>query len=311
MRFGSDRLFTRRTFAKIVGLAGCGVFRFAGAKAAAADRPLRVTATTTQVADFVRIVTAGTGAHVVGVLPANVDPHDYEAVPGDLEKVASADIIVENGVGIEDEWLVPLLQSARRRVRVVDSSRGISLLPGSRETPQGDPHIWFAVPNAAQMVVNIRDALASLDPPHAGIYRANAARYAAELDALDKHIFEDVATLPATRRKLVTDHDAFSYYVRRYGFTLVGAVIPSTSTDAEASAQHLAGLAAQIRTQHVKAIFVEPSVNPKLTRQIGREAGVRVITDLYGDTLGPAGSSGDTYIKMMRHNTEVIVSALR
>ncbi|HLN13569.1 MAG TPA: zinc ABC transporter substrate-binding protein [bacterium] len=289
----------------VIGLAWAG----AGSSASAA-RPLRVVATTTQVTDFARIV-AGNAAQVVGILPANVDPHDYEAVPGDLQKLSSADLLVENGAGMEDAWMVNLLQSVHRRVRVVDTSRGISLLPGSRESPRGDPHIWFAVPNAAQMVANIRDAMAQADPANAAYYRANAARYVPQLDALDKYIFAQIATLPRAERKLVTSHDAFSYYVTRYGLTLVGAVIPSTNTEAEVSAQHLAQLVRVIRSERVKAIFLETSVNPKVEEQIGQEAGVRVVTNLYGDTLGPAGSDGDTYLRMMRHNTDLIVSSLR
>lgn len=287
----------------LMALAGTGI-------QADAARQLRVVATTTQVADLVRNV-AGTSAHVDGILPGNVDPHEYEPVPGDAEKIAAADLVMENGVGLEDAWMVNLLQSARRRVRVVDTSRGVSLLPGTRENPKGDPHIWFAVPNAAQMVVNIRDAMAIADRPNAATYRANAARYIQQLDALDKYIFQQIATLPRAQRKLVTTHDAFSYYVTRYGLTIVGTVIPSTSTEAQASAQHLAQLVAQIRSAHVKAIFLESSVNPRLEEQIGREAGVRVVYNLYGDTLGPAGSPGETYIKMMRSNTDLIVSSLR
>ena len=218
---------------------------------------------------------------------------------------------MENGAGMEDAWMINLLQSVHRRVHVVETSRGVSLLPGSRESPRGDPHIWFAVPNAAQMVANIRDAMAQADPANAAYYRANAAHYVPQLDALDKWIFARMATLPRAQRKIVTSHDAFSYYVTRYGLTLVGAVIPSTNTEAEVSAQHLAQLVALIRSEHVKAIFLETSVNPKVEEQIGQEAGVRVVTDLYGDTLGPAGSDGDTYLKMMRHNTDLIISSLR
>jgi ABC-type Zn uptake system ZnuABC Zn-binding protein ZnuA len=218
---------------------------------------------------------------------------------------------LENGVGLEDAWMVHLLQAKRRGVRVVDTSRGVALLPGTKETPVGDPHIWHAVPNAAQMVVNIRDALVVVDPKNAATYRTNAAQYVTQLDALDKDIFRQIAALPRAQRKLVTSHDAFSYYVTRYGLTFVGAAIHSTSTEAGASAQHIAELVAQIRNQHVKAVFAESSLNPKLAQQIARDAGVRVVTDLYGDTLGPAGSDGDTYIKMMRHNTALIVSALR
>jgi len=304
------RAWQRGVLAGLTALLAFGLALGGTGSTASAARPLRVVATTTQVTDFARIV-AGNAAQVVGILPANVDPHDYEAVPGDLQKIASADLLVENGAGMEDAWIINLLQSVHRCVHVVDSSRGVSLLPGSRESPRGDPHIWFAVPNAAQMVANIRDAMAQADPANAAYYRANAAHYVSQLDALDKWIFERMATLPRAKRKLVTSHDAFSYYVTRYGLTLVGAVIPSTNTEAEVSAQHLAQLVALIRSEHVKAIFLETSVNPKVEEQIGQEAGVRVVTDLYGDTLGPAGSDGDTYLKMMRHNTDLIISSLR
>ncbi len=290
-------------FVCLVALAGAGM-------QADAAHQLRIVATTTQVADIARNI-AGTYAHVEGILAANVDPHEYEPVPGDAEKIAGADLVLVNGAGMEDAWMVNLLQSARRRVRVVDTSRGVSLLPGTRENPKGDPHIWFAVPNAAQMAVNIRDALALADRPNAATYRANAAQYSQQLDALDKYIFQQIATLPRAQRKLVTTHDAFSYYVTRYGLTLVGTVIPSTSTDAQASAQHLAELVAQIRNAHVKAIFLESSVNPRLEEQVSRDAGVRIVYNLYGDTLGQAGSHADTYITMMRYDTDLIVSSLR
>ena len=192
------RCWTQWQRVVLVGMTASLAFGLAlgsGGSTASAARPLRVVATTTQVTDFARIV-AGNAAQVVGILPANVDPHDYEAVPGDLQKIASADLLVENGAGMEDAWMINLLQSVHRRVHVVETSRGVSLLPGSRESPRGDPHIWFAVPNAAQMVANIRDAMAQADPANAAYYRANAAHYVPQLDALDKWIFARMATLP-------------------------------------------------------------------------------------------------------------------
>ncbi len=270
---------------------------------------LRVVATTTQIADLARNV-AGTAARVDGILSANVDPHDYEPVPSDLTKIAAADLILENGVGLET-WMARLVQSKRRGVPVIVASRGVRLRPGSKEEPQGDPHVWFAVPNAAVMVRNIRDALATADAGHAAIFRQNAAGYLPQLDALDTYIFQRIGTIPRAQRKFVTSHDAFQYYVTRYGLTLVGAVIPSGTTEAKPSAQHLAELVRQIRSQRVKAIFTESSVNPKLAQQIAREAGVRVYSTLYADTLGPAGSPGDTYITMMRYDTDLIVAALQ
>jgi ABC-type Zn uptake system ZnuABC Zn-binding protein ZnuA len=270
---------------------------------------LRVVATTTQLTDLARNV-VGKAARVDGILSANVDPHDYEPVPSDLTKIATADLILENGVGLET-WMARLVQSKRPGVPVVVASRGVRLRPGSKEEPQGDPHVWFAVPNAALMVRNIRDALAAADPGHAAIFRQNAAGYLPQLDALDTYIFQRIGTIPRSQRKFVTSHDAFQYYVNRYGLTLVGAVIPSGTTEAKPSAQHLADLVHQIRSQHVKAIFTESSINPKLAQQIAREAGVRVYSTLYADTLGPAGSPGETYVTMMRYDTDLIVAALR
>lgn len=302
---------TRRVWsACVVLLLACGV-TLSGAGIVAGERRIpQVVATTTQVYDLA-INVAGRTAHVDSILSANVDPHDYEPVPSDLKKIAAADVILENGVGLEDSWMVHLLGSKRRNVPLVVVSQGVRLLPGSKENPQGDPHIWFTVLNAAQMVKNIGEALAKVDPAYASYYRANASQYITQLDDLDKYIFQQIATLPRPQRKLVTSHDALSYYVTRYGLTLVGAVIPSTTTEAQASAKHLAELVAQIKAQHVKAIFLESSVNPKLGEQIGREAGVKVVMNLYGDTLGLPGSDGDTYIKMMRHNTDLIVSSLK
>ena len=120
-----------------------------------------------------------------------------------------------------------------------------------------------------------------------------------------------IATIPPARRKLVTNHDAFSYYVRRYGLTFVGSVIPSLDTNTEPSAKQTAELIDKIKAEHVPAIFTEASINPKLEQQLGREAGVRVVDNLYGDNLGKPGSPGATYIGMMEFDTTLIVDALR
>src|SRR3972149_811460 len=120
-----------------------------------------------------------------------------------------------------------------------------------------------------------------------------------------------VASLPPACRKLVTNHDVLGYYADAYGFEIVGAVIPSVSTEARASAADVADIVRKIRAERVLAIFAEASANPDLIRQVGREAGVKVVDDLYGDSLGPAGSDGATYVEMMRSNTRKIVEALR
>ena len=161
------------------------------------------------------------------------------------------------------------------------------------------------------MVENLRDALVAADAANADFYRQNADAYLQKLDALDAEIRTEVGTIPEACRKLVTDHDAFGYYADAYGFEVIGTVIPSTNTQSQASAADIADLIDLIKSEHVPAIFSEASANPDLVQQVGREAGAVVIDDLYGDSLGPAGSDGATYIDMMRSNTQKIAGALK
>jgi zinc/manganese transport system substrate-binding protein/manganese/iron transport system substrate-binding protein len=163
------------------------------------------------------------------------------------------------------------------------------------------------------MARNIAVGLSAKDPTDAAFFQRNYTRYAAQLDLLDRNIHDKISTLPAGQRKLVTNHDAFGYYVDRYGLQFVGSIIPSFDTSAELSGKDISDLVARIKATGVKAIFSEASLPPKTAQTIGQEAGVRVIGGedaLYGDTLGPAGSAGDTYLKMEEHNTMTIAEAL-
>jgi ABC-type Zn uptake system ZnuABC Zn-binding protein ZnuA len=288
---------------------------------------LKVVATTTQVADFARNV-AGADAEVVGLLKPNVDPHDFEPSPADVQDLASADVLLENGVGLEHGWLDQTAQAAGFSGSLVDTSRGVAVhgepeadadhaaadaADQDHEHTEGDPHIWHDPTNARIMVQNIADALSAADPAHADAFRAHAAAYTAELVALDADIERQIQTLPVEARKLVTNHDAFGYYVERYGLTYVGSIIPSFDTSAALSGTRLNDLVAQIRQTGVKAVFSESSLPGTTAQTLAREAGVRVVAGeqaMYGDTLGPAGSDGATYLEMERHNTRTIVGAL-
>jgi ABC-type Zn uptake system ZnuABC Zn-binding protein ZnuA len=178
------------------------------------------------------------------------------------------------------------------------------------EKSGSDPHWWQDPRNAIKAVEAIRDALTKADPSHAAGYRARAATYERRLGALDTGIAACVAKLPPSRRKLVTSHDALGYYARRYGFQVIGAAIPSLSTQAQPSGKQTQELVDQIKRLHVAAIFPESSLNPKLEQAIARDAGARVGGALWADALGPKGSSGATYIGSLAANTRTIVSAL-
>jgi len=300
--------------AATVGLAGCHAAAGFGASAgdAGGGAALRVVATTTQVADFSRHI-GGDRIELTQVLKPNVDPHDYEASPADLQAIVRADVVVKNGVGLE-KFLDDTIASAGFSGTVVDASKGVTIRPGDQPGEEGDPHIWHDPMNAKIMVRNIADAFAAKDPAGKATYEANYAGYAASLDRLDGRIRAELGSLPPTQRKLVTNHDAFGYYIARYRLQFVGSIIPSFDSSAELSGKDVADLVAKIRASGVKAIFSESSLPPKTAEVIGREAGVTVVEGggaLYGDSLGPEGSDGATYLAMEQHNTDTIVAALR
>jgi ABC-type Zn uptake system ZnuABC Zn-binding protein ZnuA len=267
-------------------------------------------ATINILADLVSQV-AGDRVEVSSLIPVGGDPHTYEPVPRDVQRVAEAQLVFYNGLGLE-KWLEELIENAGGRRVSVLLTRGLrpAVQTEGRYRGDPDPHLWMDPVFAKRYVENARDALVAFDPAGRATYEANAARYLRELDALHAWIQQQTARIPPHRRKLVTTHDAFRYFGQRYGFRVVGTIW-GISTEDEPSAQEIARLVDRIRAEGVPAVFVETTINPKLMERVAREAGVRVGDRLYGDSLGPRGSDADTYVKMMRHNVRAIVEALR
>ena len=285
---------------------GCSTNKPAGSVDGTEGRVLRVVATTTQVADLAANV-GGDRVRVTSLLKPNLDAHDYEPSPADVEAIAHADLVLENGAGLET-WLHDTITSSGFDGPVVDTSQGVRLRQVGGAT---DPHIWQNPRNAEVMVANIDRALAAADPADAGVFRANLAAYTKQLQALDAEVQRQIDSL--ANKKLVTNHDAFGYYIDRYGLQFVGSIIPSFDTSAELSGRDIRDLVAKIKATGVKAVFSETSLPPRTAETIAREAGVKVVEGqdaLYGDSLGPPGSDGDTYLKMVRHNTATIVHNL-
>ncbi|GAA2703412.1 metal ABC transporter substrate-binding protein [Actinoplanes palleronii] len=291
-------------------VAGCGA-KAAGSEPASTGA-LAVVATTPEVADFVRNI-GGADVAVTQIIKPNVDPHEYEPTPADLQAIATAKVVVKSGVGLE-EWLGTTITSAGFTGAVVDSSSGVTLREGEEGGEHGpDPHIWHDPRNAKIMVTNIEKGLAAAEPGKAAAFAANLTAYTAQLDKLDADTAAAFATLPAQDRKLVTNHDAFGYYVARYQLQFVGSVIPSMDTSAELSGKQLTDLVAKIKATGTKAIFAESSLPPKTAEAIAQQAGVKVVAGedaLFGDSLGAAGTPEGSYLGAERHNTQVIVEAL-
>jgi ABC-type Zn uptake system ZnuABC Zn-binding protein ZnuA/ABC-type Mn2+/Zn2+ transport system permease subunit len=286
-------------------LAGCGASTGAGGS-------VSVVATTTQVGDWARAVGGGDAA-VHQILQPNTDPHEYEPRPKDVEATAGAKLVFESGDEL-DNWMAKVVRQAGGDPRVVVLGDRVPVrLPGEASGPEAsrfDPHWWHDTRNAEAAVRAIRDALAAADPAHRAAYARRAAAYLRRLRALDRRLAACLARLPRAERKLVTDHDAFGYFARRYGLDVVGAVIPSQTTQAQPSAGATARLVELIRREHVRAVFPESSLNRRLAETIARETGATSRFTLFGDTLGPAGSAGATYLGMLRANADAIVRGL-
>lgn len=265
---------------------------------------LEVVATTTQIGDWARAVGGGEVA-VHQILQANSDPHAYEPRPSDVAAAAGAKLVLLNGDDL-DAWMGKVVSEAGGHPRVVDLGASVPVrLAGESSGPHAsrfDPHWWHDPSNARAAVATIRDAFARADPRHAAAYRRSAAAYIARLGSLDSAIRSCLARVPAVRRRLVTDHDAFGYFAHRYGLRVVGAVIASQTTEAQPSSGGVADLVSLIRREHVAAVFPESSISPKLARAIARQTGASSDLTLYGDTLGPKGSAGATYLGMEAAN---------
>lgn len=276
-----------------------------------AGKPVAVVTTTPLLADLAWQV-GGSRVNASSILPADADPHEFEPSPQDIVRAADSDLIIEHGLNL-DAWAKELLANADAKAPVLVATTKVPTIKGdaSEGFDQGDPHVWFDPRNVVIMSANIADSLSQVDPPGAATYAARQSAYAAQLTALDAWIASQIATIPPDRRKLVTNHDAFAYFVARYNITFVGAVIPSLDSRAEPSAKETATLIDKIKQQHVPAIFTESTINPKLEQELGKQAGVKVIPNLYSDNLGPSGTGADTYIGMMVTDVDLIVSALR
>ncbi len=289
----------------VVGCTDPGPTRLASGAPAPDGDALRVVTTTTVLADIVRSV-GGSRTDVRSIVPAGVGPEDYEAKPDDARNLADAALIISNGVGLDD-FLNRLLASGGGG----DTARLVlgEGLPTIDVDGEPNPHFWLdptIVRNG--YLPRIVAALGAAAPADVARFEANAAVYAAELDALDADLTSEVATIPAADRKLVTFHDAFPYFARHFGFELVGVVVANVGQ--EPNAAELAALVEQVKATGVKAVFSEAQFNPKLAQTLADEAGVdRVVTTLYNDALGPA--PADTYPGLMRWNVRQIVEALR
>lgn len=290
-------------------LGGCG-----RAAEPADDGRVRVVATIGMIADVAARV-GGDRVVVTGMMGPGIDPHLYKASEGDVRRLFRADVIFFNGLHLEAKMgeVLERMGGEARTIAVAERTPTSRLLTPPEFEGAYDPHVWFDVTLWMLAVEAIRDGLSEEDPAGAAEYEARAAAYLAELEALDAYVREQAARVPPERRVLVTAHDAFNYFGRAYGFEVRG--LQGISTASEAGTADVQRLAEFIAERRIPAVFVESSIPQRTIQAVqaavdSRGFDVDIGGELYSDALGDPGSSAGTYIGMVRHNIDTIVTAL-
>ncbi len=265
--------------------------------------PVRVVASFSILGDFVKNI-GGDRVNVATLVGPDSDVHVYVPAPADARKIADANLIVINGLGLEG-WLPRLVQLSSKKAPVVTATNGVAPL---RLGSQADPHAWQSVANAKKYVANIRDALVAVSPADAELFGKKADDYLAKLDTLDREVRQAVAQIPQGKRKVISTHDAFGYFASAYGIQFIAPL--GVSTESEASAQDIARIIEQIRAEKIPAVFLEKMSDPRLIRRISAETGARIGGTLYSDSLTDEKGDAPTYIEMVRHNIKALTSAL-
>ena len=288
-----------------LGLAACST-----SPAPAADR-IPVVATTSILADVIQQV-GGDLVSVTTLVPPGANEHEYQPAPRDIAAVTDAALVFEVGLGLE-EFMQTIILNAGTQVDPVTVSDGVTTreFSGGEHADQlsADPHVWMDPANVIIWTQNIAAALAAYDPNHKALYSANADAYIANLKALDQWITTETGRIPPEKRLIVTDHMLFGYFAEKYGFTVVGAIIPSYSSVAQPSARELADLEDAIRQYTVKVILVGNTVNPALASRVADDTGTQLVQFYTGSLSAPDGPAA-TYLDYMRYNVSAIVKAL-
>jgi len=281
--------------------------------------PLPVVASFSILGDMVKTV-GGDRVEVTTIVGANQDTHVYEPKPKDAKILSKARMVFINGLGFEG-WMERLVEASGFKGQMVVAAQGVPSLTvvvddgivckhegGCNHKKGFDPHAWHSPDNALIYVDNIVTSLSTLDPQAAQDFQKRGDEYKKQISEVSTWARTELEKVPAPQRKVITAHDAFQYMGHAYGIQFLAPV--GVSTDAEPSAKMIANLLKQIRTEGVKAVFIENIANPRVIQQISQEAGVKIFGVLYSDALSAEGGEADTYLKMMRHNITVLIKAM-
>jgi zinc/manganese transport system substrate-binding protein len=290
---------------KLIALIGLVILATAN-PSAAADK-VRVVASFSVLGDMVRQI-AGEHAEVLTLVGPDGDAHTFEPSPADAKEVAAAKLVFINGLGL-DNWMESLARSAQYQGALITASKGVKTrtMMEDNETIT-DPHAWQDLRNGEIYARNIADALIMADPQNAANYTRSHDAYVAKLAALDKDVRKQIAAVPAAKRRVITSHDAFGYFGAAYGVQFLAP--EGLSTEAEASAGDLKKLMTQIKSEGIKALFLENITDPRMMTMIAGETGVELGGSLFSDALSPPDGPAPTYVGMFKNNVPKLVAGM-
>ena len=272
--------------------------------ASASESSIRVVTSFSILENLVKEL-GGENVSVVNLVGRNADAHMYQPKPSDAVAISNAELVVFNGLEFEG-WMVRLIENSDYQGKQLIASRGVDAIKNDNEI---DPHAWQSFYNIGVYIQNITRTLIELRPQYANKFMQRQKQYLNTLNTLEKRLLEKIAKIPPNKRVVVTSHDAFGYLGREFDIRFLAPL--GLSLDVEASAEDVAAVIGQIRKQNVKALFVENISNPRLLQLIAAETNVGIGGRLYSDALSEADGPADTYLNMMRHNVESLITAFK
>lgn len=292
------------------------------ASALAETRPIEVVATFSVLGDMVRQV-GGNLVHVTTLVGADSDAHTYKPTPRDSRTLASAELIVKNGLGMEG-WIARLVSASGFKGKIAVASEGVvplEMADGGEDAGHlhshhekdraghiADPHAWQNVANARIYAENIAKALSDMRPGEKQAIAARAKAYDAELEALDAWIISELGDIPPRQRKIITSHDVFGYFGAAYGVVFLAP--QGISTEIEPTATEVAKLIGQMKSEKVRRVFFEAMASPRLIKQLAKDSGASVGRPIYSDALSKMDGPASTYVAMIRHNVSLFKEAM-
>ena len=301
----------------VLGIAGCATGKENSSQttsATAENKKLQVVTTNSIIYDMTKNI-AGDLVDLHSIVPVGQDPHEYEPLPEDVQKVQKADLIFYNGINLEnaeDAWFTKMVKNAGKVADkdyfAVSDGVDVIYLEGEKEKGKEDPHAWLNIENGVIYAKNIAKQLIAKDPKNKETYEKNLAAYVEKLEALDKDAKQRIAKIPEEKRLIVTSEGCFKYFSKAYD--IKSAYIWEINTEEEGTPEQIANLVRQLRASKVPSLFVESSVDDRPMKTVSQETGLPIFSTIFTDSIAEAGKDGDSYYSMMKWNLDKIIEGL-